>query len=130
MDLGATAQIETLDKIAEENGISVPRLRGYRLMIDGEPYTEEETKEEIASIKSSYRRLHEPLSTLYWVSASVKEQHGMWNKYVGRNDVLYIHSRCGYPPEEVLKAPWFLDWVSDAFDPTYCTIYAKIKPIL
>lgn len=37
MDLGAYVQIEDLDKIAEENGIEVPRLRGYRLMKDEEP---------------------------------------------------------------------------------------------
>jgi len=33
MDLGAYVQIEDLDKIAKENGIVVPRLRGYRLGI-------------------------------------------------------------------------------------------------
>ena len=32
MDLGAYAQIKDIEKIAKENGIVVPRLRGYRLM--------------------------------------------------------------------------------------------------
>ena len=32
MDLGAYAQIEDLENIAKDNGIEVPRLRGYRLM--------------------------------------------------------------------------------------------------
>lgn len=43
MDLGAYVQIEALDKVAELNGISVPRLRGYRLMTNEEPvdYKEE-----------------------------------------------------------------------------------------
>ena len=37
MDLGAYAQIGDLTKIAEENGIEVPRLRGYRLMSEETP---------------------------------------------------------------------------------------------
>ena len=32
MDLGAYTQIEELENIAKDNGIEVPRLRGYRLM--------------------------------------------------------------------------------------------------
>lgn len=32
MDLGAYVQIENLGKVAEVNGIYIPRLRGYRLM--------------------------------------------------------------------------------------------------
>lgn len=42
MDLLAYAQIENLENIAKENGIEVPRLRGYRLMRDEEPLTQEE----------------------------------------------------------------------------------------
>ena len=37
MDLGAYVQIDDIDTIAKENGISVPRLRGYRLMKNEEP---------------------------------------------------------------------------------------------
>ena len=37
MDIGAYVQIDDLDKIAKENGIEVPRLRGYRLMKDEKP---------------------------------------------------------------------------------------------
>lgn len=47
MDLGAYVQIDGLSRVAEENGIDVPRLRGYRLMLAEEPWTEEEIKEEI-----------------------------------------------------------------------------------
>lgn len=39
MDLEAYAQIEDLEKIANENNIEVPRLRGYRLMKDESPVT-------------------------------------------------------------------------------------------
>ena len=44
MDLGAYAQIEDLSKVAKENGIEVPRLRGYRLMKDEEPVPTEDIK--------------------------------------------------------------------------------------
>ena len=63
----------------------------------------------------------------------IKEQFDMWNKYVGREDVLYIHARIGgdnwdyYGGNELRKQPWFLDKVDDHFDRTYCDIYALIK---
>lgn len=37
MDLGAYIQINELDQVAKANGISIPRLRGYRLMKDEKP---------------------------------------------------------------------------------------------
>lgn len=129
MDLGAYAQIEDLDEIAQRNGIEVPRLRGYRLMADVETYTEKDTLDEIADIKASYRRMHQSLSELHQVSADVRRQHETWNKYAGRDDVLYIHTRDGYPSRELRDMPWFLDFAVDAFDGTYCDIYAKIEPV-
>lgn len=66
----------------------------------------------------------------------VEEQYAMFNKYAGRNDVLYIHARIGggnwnwYNCDDVIKAqPWFLDVVEDAFDCTYVDIYAKIGEV-
>lgn len=58
----------------------------------------------------------------------------VWNKYVGRNDILYIHARIGsgnwpYYKDQVIDKPWFIEKVDDPFDSTYCDIYAKIKPI-
>lgn len=58
----------------------------------------------------------------------------VWNKYVGRNDILYIHARIGgnnwpYYKDQVIDKPWFIEKVDDPFDCTYCDIYAKIKPI-
>lgn len=55
-----------------------------------------------------------------------------FNKYVGRKDVLFIHSRIGgnnwfYYYKEVVNKPWFIERVDDAFDNTYCDIYARIK---
>lgn len=60
-----------------------------------------------------------------------KRQFDMWNKYVGREDVLYIHARIGGDNwisyyKEVVNQPWFLEKVDDAYDSTYCDIYAKI----
>ena len=45
MDLGAYMNIEELDKIAKNNGIEIPRIRGYRLMENEEPLSKEEIKE-------------------------------------------------------------------------------------
>lgn len=61
-------------------------------------------------------------------------QMDMFNKYCGRDDVLYIHARLGagnwnyYNCSEYLKQSWYLDHIEDAFDCTYCDIYAKIDP--
>lgn len=55
-----------------------------------------------------------------------------WNKYIGRQDVLYIHARIGganwlyYGGVELEKQPWFLERVDDPWDTTYCDIYAKL----
>lgn len=63
----------------------------------------------------------------------VLAQYETFNKYVGREDVLYIHSRIGGNnwsyfggPEKVASQSWFLEKVDDSFDSTYCDIYAKI----
>lgn len=45
MDLYAYCQIDELDELAKKNGISVPRLRGYRLMKDEKLITDEDWKE-------------------------------------------------------------------------------------
>jgi hypothetical protein len=62
-----------------------------------------------------------------------EKQFDTWNKYVGREDILYIHARIGggnWPNyyKEVVNQPWFIEKVDDAYDSTYCDIYAKIKP--
>ena len=65
----------------------------------------------------------------------VLAQAKAWNRYAGRNDVLYIHARIGagnwdyYGGDELSKQPWFLEKVDDAWDDTYCDIYARINPI-
>ena len=64
-----------------------------------------------------------------------RKQFETFNKYCGRDDVIYIHARIGgnnwsyYGGSELSKQPWFIEKVDDAFDSTYCDIYAKIKPL-
>ena len=60
------------------------------------------------------------------------KQNKIWNKYVGRKDILYIHARIGGGNwrsyyQDVVNQPWFIEKVDDAFDSTYCDIYAKIE---
>lgn len=61
-----------------------------------------------------------------------KKQFAVWNKYAGQDGILYIHARIGggnwpYYYKEVVNQPWFIEKVDDAFDSTYCDIYARIK---
>lgn len=184
MDLGAYVQIENLNKIAKENGIEVPRLRGYRLMKNEEPFDMKKIdKKKIAldcvkelccnepfwtpnTLLSSFDSWTDYLCDYFMVK--VKDDNGykkytevrwnrihgwkrkvlktyihneyirqcrqweVWNKYAGKDDVLYIHARIGgdnwhYYFDRVVGKPWFLEKVDDAFDSTYCDIYAKIK---
>lgn len=75
----------------------------------------------------------------YLLKDARRREYDMWNafnKYCGREDVLYIHARIGggnwaffNGQETVVNQPWFLEKVDDAFDSTYCDIYAKIAPL-
>ena len=184
MDMGAYVQIEDLDKIAKENGIEVPRLRGYRLMKDEKPVDidevikgrnieanccidlcecywkpnaiwaeySDETQELCNKYVINYDQRWEENSNMSvrWdlltpeqtellkqrikkQTIRITDQFTVWNKYAGKEDVLYIHSRIGggnwldYDGPELMKKPWFLDKVDDAEDSTYCDIYARIK---
>ena len=48
MDLGAYVNIETLSDLAKKNGIIIPRLRGYRLMENEKPLSDEELQSHIS----------------------------------------------------------------------------------
>ena len=191
MDLGAYVQIDDLGKIARDNNIQVPRLRGYRLMKDAEPVSKEEIKRIIKTCEitvcedlcrarpfwcaesdcHSYSSWTDYLCSYYLITKTYENENGykyteyidirwdrihgwkrkalkfaikkkkraiqkqidMWNKYVGKDNVLFIHSRIGganwndYGGNELEKQPWFLEKVDDYFDDTYCDIYALIK---
>ena len=70
------------------------------------------------------------------IAKEISTQLGIFNKYCGRNDVLYIHARLGganwiyYNKNGAIETqPWFLEKIDDAYDSTYCDIYAKIDPL-
>ena len=184
MDLGAYIQIADLDKIAKENGIEIPRLRGYRLMKDEELISQDEIKrmkkdcvievvEELCCSKPFWSsnpeyiiyntytdrlrryflikdkdgnyvdirwdRIHGKKRKILKYAIKKKErkiqaQFDTWNRYAGKEGILYIHSRMGGKDWEsyegkdlILKQPWFLDRVDDCWDETYCDFYARIK---
>ena len=187
MDLGAYAQIKDLSKIAKDNDIVVPRLRGYRLMKDEEPITKEDLQKLIAASEidvcerlchadpywcansgcSEYSSRTKRLCDYYLIkdmdenrydryigirwdrihgkrrktlkfeikkrTRHIQKQFELWNKYAGKENVLYIHARIGGPNwnffdgNALTKLPWFLDKVDDHYDNTYCDIYAAIK---
>lgn len=188
MDLTAYMQIDDLEKIAEENDIVVPRLRGYRLMKDEEPISKEELKKlmdesEITvcerlctsvpfwDVNPTYHEYSDDTDRILdqylvghikeghysktyteirwdrihgWkrkrlkyaikkMKRQIQKQFELWNKYAGKEGMLYIHARIGgrnwdyYDGNELVKTPWFLDKVDDYYDDTYCDIYAKIK---
>lgn len=89
MDLGAYARINDLSKVAEENGIDVPRLRGYRLMSGEEPLTEEEIREEEAEASNYvFERMFEgvprfSIHPLYFISG--REIKAKMKKYFDEN---------------------------------------------
>lgn len=83
MDLGAYVQIEDLGKIAKENGIVVPRLRGYRLMKTEEPVDlNEVTKcievEECESLIGSSWILN---SCIYTINETTRRNKKRYMKY-------------------------------------------------
>ena len=57
------------------------------------------------------------------------KQQSTFDSFCGRKDVLYIHARLGganwCPYLE--KEPWFICKINDAYDSTYCDIYAKLN---
>lgn len=179
MDLGAYANINSIEQIAKQNNINVPRCRGYRLMENEKPLSKDEIQEiENSMISYIYEwacrsvpkfypesDLHEySLRTDFilkkyfnnkefkWqlvhgkarkrikfaikkIKKAVNKQYEIFNKYAGREDVLYIHARIGgnnwnyFEGYLLEKEPWFLEKVDDCFDNTYCDIYAKINNI-
>ena len=122
MDLGAFVNIKNLQRLAEANGIDIPRLRGYRLMQDETEVDEEDISDiihnlEIWECKNLFgdkyiQDINENDKRIRWellhgkrrkvLKFAVKkrrkraiEQYRIFNKYVGQSGVLYIHARIG-----------------------------------
>lgn len=190
MDLGAYEKIELYKDLAKQNGIEIPRLRGYRLMEEEKPFSkadidkwkkecevsvaedlccarpfwkanarslefssytdinleyflfENPNKDEIGYQKYvgiRWDRIHgwkrkELKFAIKKQKKKIQKQYDAWNKYAGKKDVLYIHSRMGgynwidySEKEKITQALWFLERVDDAYDCTYCDFYAKIE---
>ena len=180
MDIGAFCKIEDLSSLMKANGISVPRLRGLRLMsneslinpskdlpddviciycitdlCESIPFWTSNSSMSHISCKTRDKFHHlvehvgpddtphirwdrirgkkrRVLKTMFHnLKRKIEKQYEVFNKYVGREDVLYIHARIGgnnWPMyyKDVQYQPWFLEKVDDWFDSTYCDIYAKI----
>lgn len=178
MDLWAYAQIGKLAELAKKNGIDVPRLRGYRLMANEKPLSEEERKEfnhgveiqaandftacfdqghfypkgnfftyDLGQIRRQKKWIDKQTDLIRWENIHGKvrralkfyikqekrkaaKQQSTFDSFCGRKDVLYIHARLGganwCPYLE--KEPWFICKINDAYDSTYCDIYAKLNP--
>lgn len=78
MDLGAYANIDNLAELVARNEISVPRLRGYRLMADEAPLTDEEIAEvEGDMIRHEYE---------YFCRAVPRFSHSTLHEYSCRTD--------------------------------------------
>ena len=65
---------------------------------------------------------------------NIQKQFDVWNKYAGKENILYIHSRIGGANWEyygvkykIAEQEWYLEHVDDCYDNTYCDIYAKIR---
>ena len=62
----------------------------------------------------------------------VTKQLEIYNKYCGRDNILYVHARIGghnwayYGGTKIAQEPWFIEKIDDYFDDTYCDIYLKI----
>lgn len=66
------------------------------------------------------------------VRKNVYDEYLLWNKYVGREDVVYIHAKIGDGNwsdtyyTDYKDEPWYLDGVVNSYDPVYVDIYAKL----
>ena len=182
MDLGAYSQIDILNAIMDRNGISVPRIRGLRLMSQEKMMSPDdiasiahnhamceceslcesdfrlnahsfEMSERTRRLKRKYLIYSEEGYTpvdVRWDRIHGKKrkafkfaiknatlrtytQYTLFNRYCGCPDILYIHARIGggnwsYYGKEVKNQQWFICKVDDAFDSTYCDIYARLNP--
>lgn len=92
MDLGAYVNIDNLSKIVETNSINVPRLRGYRLMSEEKPLTEEEIQEAVTvAVRYLYERMCQciPKFTLHpWYREFSYETDIVMRKFLDENGEL------------------------------------------
>ena len=148
MDLYAYNQIEKLEERAKANGIEIPRLRGYRLMSEMTPFTEEEIEERAREQYRLTKKLYTPTKHFRIVGYSnrrevkgrarhcaklTRKQLHTYNKYAGKENILMVHARIGgnnwkyYGGPLIAMKPWFIEKVDDGADDTYCDIYVRLE---
>lgn len=65
---------------------------------------------------------------------NIKRNVNMFNKYVGRDDIVYIHARLGswnwsnFHGDDLKYHPVYLEHCDDWNDKSYCDIYLKVNP--
>ena len=104
-------------------------LRDYYLVYD-------KNKKKVTGIR--WERIHgKKRKNLKYLIKQAKKRvlknSEMWNRYAGKEDVLYIHAKLGSSNWTGIKAstyesePWYLDSCDDLWDTCYCDIYARIE---
>lgn len=81
MDLMAYMQIDDLEKIAKENNIEVPRLRGYRLMKDEELVSMEEINRMMKNCEVSTCE-HLCCAEPFWNANAHCYEYSSWTDYL------------------------------------------------
>ncbi len=125
---------------AEDLCRSIPFWNPNSHMSEGSDYTDKLVATYIGEYGINWDRIHgkkRKVLKTYIHNEKVRHQKqtDTFNKYVGRNDVIRIHARIGgnnwacSGGAELSRQPWFLEKVDDAFDNTYCDIYAKIEEV-
>lgn len=112
-----------------------PHAHFYSLSLDTDQKIRYYTDEENGTVR--WERIHgwkrRVLKTyIHNETVRYRKQYEVWNKYAGCDDILYIHARIGgnnWPCyyKQVVDKWWFIEKVDDAFDSTYCDIYARIR---
>ena len=155
MDLGAFVNIENLQRLADANGVAVPRLRGYRLMQNETEVDEEDVSEIIHNLEvwectnlfgdKYIQNRTENEKRIQWellhgkrrkvLKFAVKkrrkraiEQYRIFNKYVGQSGVLYIHARIGGPNWNRYGGPDLekTSWFIEKVDDCFDSTYCDI----
>lgn len=163
MDLLAYMQIDTLKYLLDKNQIYIPRLRGIESMriansiskgwideaikdtfyihfVNLEEYHGHHNIKCVDGVNVIWEKLHGKRRSrakllLKHVKRDVTAWANAYNKYVGRGDILRVHTRLGgdnwiyREGYKLEKATWFLEKVDDYFDSTYCDIYVKIEKV-
>jgi len=95
MDLGAYVNIDSLSDLAKKNGVVIPRLRGYRLMENENPLTDEEIQNiisdnEVDAARYFIRGHCRINSTVYTYSHAITRQ---LDRYLIKKDGEYVRIR-------------------------------------